>query len=303
MHNKLIAVLIGLTLLFGGGTAGAASETSPKETGKATTTPVSTNIGFIKNPPKELKERFPMCDAFLKVDWIDKEKKVGYSNYEAIIKGKKKKLWTLLYVGDVGAQHDWDVYQYKQQGRLKEIFEMIKYGTDEGNMLVWIPTYKGKSVAIHYISFERGRDSLADFRLNVCVPYPDEQKVWIVEGRSVKHTYSEAQRAELLERISQSSGRSLNKNNFESLWVLDVNFDGQEDFVLDRLLVATWSNKMYVTNDEYNSVKQEFQVMFPPNGRSCRMDARGSLTLTTDGKHYYINKCNITELTSKPGEE
>ena len=85
--------------------------------------------------------------------------------------------------------------------------------------------------------------------------------------------------------------------------MLDVNFDGQDDFVLDRLPVATWSNKMYVTNDEYNSVKQEFQVMFPPNGRSCRMDARGLLTLTSDGKHCYINECNITELTSKSGEE
>lgn len=30
----------------------------------------SNNIGFIKKPPKELKEKFPMCDQFLDVKWI-----------------------------------------------------------------------------------------------------------------------------------------------------------------------------------------------------------------------------------------
>ena len=30
----------------------------------------SNNIGFMKNPPKELKEKFPMCDQFLDVKWI-----------------------------------------------------------------------------------------------------------------------------------------------------------------------------------------------------------------------------------------
>jgi hypothetical protein len=39
-----------------------------------TTQPAITNIGFMESPPKELKEKFPMCDAFLKVEWIDKEK-------------------------------------------------------------------------------------------------------------------------------------------------------------------------------------------------------------------------------------
>jgi hypothetical protein len=34
------------------------------------------------NPSQKLKERFPMCDAFLKVKWIDKKKKIGYSRYD-----------------------------------------------------------------------------------------------------------------------------------------------------------------------------------------------------------------------------
>jgi hypothetical protein len=54
-----------------------------------TAQPPITNVGFMENPPKELKEKFPMCDAFLKVEWIDKEKKVGYSEYEFYNQGKK----------------------------------------------------------------------------------------------------------------------------------------------------------------------------------------------------------------------
>jgi hypothetical protein len=67
----------------------SALETSPKEPGKATVTTVLTNIGFMKSPPKELKKRFPMCDAFFKVEWIE-EKRIGYSRYDLYRDGKKK---------------------------------------------------------------------------------------------------------------------------------------------------------------------------------------------------------------------
>jgi hypothetical protein len=94
------------------------------------------NIGFMKNPPKELRERFPMRDAFLNVEWINKEKNIGYSNYEVIIKGKKKMMWALVALNNEVPSYDWDVYQYKREGRLKEIFEMLKYGEDKGNIFV-----------------------------------------------------------------------------------------------------------------------------------------------------------------------
>lgn len=39
-------------------------------TGDSQAEDYSNNIGFMKNPPKELKEKFPMCDQFLDVKWI-----------------------------------------------------------------------------------------------------------------------------------------------------------------------------------------------------------------------------------------
>ena len=133
MHNKLIAVLIGLALLIGGGTAGAVSEANPKEAGKATATPVLTNIGFMKNPPKELREKFPMCDAFLKVGWIDKEKKIGCSRYDLYQDGKKKgQMTALIYLNQYYPHFDYDLNVYRRAGELNKIFTFIKEGKYSG---------------------------------------------------------------------------------------------------------------------------------------------------------------------------
>ncbi len=35
------------------------------------------NVGFMKNVPPELRQKFPVCDEFLKVKWIDPERYVG----------------------------------------------------------------------------------------------------------------------------------------------------------------------------------------------------------------------------------
>jgi hypothetical protein len=147
---KLILVMVVLAV---GMTTGLASvlacAADEKIINKGKRNPVPENIGFMKKPPKELTEKFPMCDAFLNVEWINKEKNIGYSNYEVIIKGKKRMMWALVTLNDDIPTYGWDVYQYKQQGGLKEIFEMIKYGEDKGNIFVMIPTYKGISVKIY----------------------------------------------------------------------------------------------------------------------------------------------------------
>ena len=88
------------------------------------------NIGFMKNPPKALTEKFPMCDAFLNVKWIAPEKNIGYTHFEAIIKNKygrfkgRKSVWALV---DLDSQTiDYDVYQYNRKGRLQEIFNAVR---------------------------------------------------------------------------------------------------------------------------------------------------------------------------------
>jgi hypothetical protein len=293
----MVVLAVGLTIGLASVPAFAADE---KIINKEKVNPIPENIGFMKNPPKELTDKFPMCDAFLNVEWINKEKKIGYSHYEVKIKGKERMMWALVTLNNEVPSYDWDVYQYKRQGGLKEIFEMIKYGEDKGNIFVMTPTYKGKSVDIHQRS-PNDDDSFADHRCTVCIPYPDRQRVWIAEGRSVKQFYSQAERKELSDKIRETLGRSVKNEWLESLWILDVNFDGKEDFVLKKSFAVTWSNKVYLGKSVYKH--PEFELTFPPSGRTCRVKSF-KYPLTTDGRNYYIaNQCNLTELTSQSGKE
>ncbi|MFH2044721.1 MAG: hypothetical protein ABIK92_06210 [Pseudomonadota bacterium] len=301
MFKKLIVRVLLIVLSFMMMSATVFAETPAKEVEKNNAPPVIDNIGFIKNPPKELKEKFPMCDAFLKVEWIDKKYKIGYSHYEAKRKGEKKLMWALVtLLGDLPS-YRWDVYQYKRQGRLKELFEIIKYGKAKGSLGVLVRTYKGEYVKIFNMELDDG--ALADNRCTVCIPYPDEEMVWIAEGKSVGQNYSETQFEELTNKVKKP-GKPFNENWqkwLKSLWILDINFDGKKDFVLGRSLAATWQNKLYIVDSVYKD--HGFQQTFPPNGRTCYVRSLG-MPITTDGKNYYIgNQCNITELTSDSEKE
>ncbi len=35
------------------------------------------NVGFMKNVPSELRQKFPVCDEFLDVKWIDPKQHIG----------------------------------------------------------------------------------------------------------------------------------------------------------------------------------------------------------------------------------
>ena len=302
--SKLMLVMVALVV---GVTTGLASvpafAADGKFINKGKDDPVPENIGFIKNPPKELTEKFPMCDAFLHVEWINKEKQIGYSNYEIIIKGKKRMVWELIVLEGDHLFLGWDVYQFKRKGQLQEIFEMVKNGEEKVTPLLIILTYKDKSITIHGRS-PNDDDSLADHRCTVCVQYPDKKRVWIAEGKSIKQNYSAAQQKKLFNRIEKAAGKPINLNDpvqkewFESLYILDVNFDGKEDIVFKKSFFVTSHNMLYKVKRVYK-YEDEYQFTFPPTGRTCHVKSR-FFPLTTDGKNYYIdNQCNLTELTSQ----
>jgi hypothetical protein len=252
-----------------------------------------------------------MCDAFLKVEWIDKEKMVGYSHYEAIVKnkknkfrGEKKKVWALI---NMKGWHriDYDVYQYQREGRLEELFQKVR----EGEVSIGIPMmirhgdesidlYGGKAV-----NSDANQPLLSDHRQTVCVPYPDEKRVWIIEGKSVGQVYSEAQIAELNTRIDGLLGQSMPRRRIEALWLLDINRDGKQDFLFEGTFVYTVSNRLY--KSKRDTEHPYFKYTFPPGDGVCRVriDLAPLYLLTTDGKNYYQDGCNLTELTSQAVKE
>lgn len=271
--------------------------------------PNISNIGFVKNPPKALKEKFPMCDAFLKVEWIDKAKKIGYSHYEAMLfndKGmldrKIKTVWALVYLDDLWPSYTLDIYQYKRQGRMKELFDLVKNGEPVRVPNKFAIKYKGEFTAF----YDPLSPVLSDHRQTVCIAYPDEQRVWIIEGKSIKHVYSEAQQEILSDKVKYMD-KSLNLQLLEKFMVMDINFDGKDDYVFSNTfgfgaVIYSWMDKLYQVDHPVD--RFHYILTFPPNNRTCRIREDGIFPLTTDGKNYYIsNKCNLTKLTSYSEKE
>ncbi len=276
---------------------------------KTTPKPYQKNIGFVKNPPKALREKFPMCEAYLNVKWIDRARMIGHSHYEAtlindkgMLDGEKKMVFALVRLDDLWPSYTLDIYEYKHQGRMKELFDLVKHGEPIRVPNHFAIKYKGKST----VFFEPLSPVLSDHRQTVCIAYPDEQKVWIVEGKSVKQTYGEARQETLFNRVKEA-GNSLSRQLLEKLFVIDVNFDGKDDYVFQSelgfgVIVYSWADSLYKLDRPVDSF--DYVLTFPPSNRTCRLRIDGVFPLTTDGKNYYIsNQCNLTQLTSHSQKE
>lgn len=264
------------------------------------------NIGFMENPPMELKTKFPMCDAFLKVEWIDKKKKIGYSNYEAIMKTKdgqfkdRRKVRALVDL-DV-FRIDYDVYQYKREGRLEEIFDMIRNGRVQVGIPMMID-YKGEIISLYAggaVNYDASHPLLSDHRQTICVPYPDGLLAWVVEGKEVRQTYNEKQVDDLAKQIEGVRGNEVPRKRIEALWMLDINFDGKSDFLFEQSFFYSMPDRIYAMGRVLKH--PNFEFIFPPGNSTCLLKMAISYPLITDGMNYYFksinNQCNLTELTS-----
>lgn len=278
--------------------------------------PSVSNIGFMENPPKELKEKFPMCDAFLKVEWIDKEKKIGYSHYEAVIEEKKKSVWALVNLGNLMPSYTLDVYQYKRGNKMNELFELVKNGKPGRVYDLFVIDHKGGRAAFYENLID---PLLSNNQQTVCIAYPDEQRAWIIEGKSAEHAFSESQELELIAKLNEMKlpyytpeyAAALNRKSFGSLtqeivdplWVLDVNHDSKSDLVrisFGKDLVIYSSGDRYYQMAVKDNQDGYIAWSFPPGQRICELKPYGHGSfMTTDGKNFFLNNgCNLTQLTS-----
>lgn len=269
------------------------------------------NIGFLPNPSNELAGTFPMCDAFLRVEWIDVEKRIGYANYEAKMineKGdlekKTKTVWALVNLDDSNPSFTLNIYSYKRDQKMNELFELVKHGQPVRVPSHFAIKYKGK-VRVFY---EQISPVLGDNRKTICIPYPDAKKAWIVEGKTVKNLYADSQLSSLSVRINEM-GVVLDRKRLERLWIVDLNLDGNDDYLFDLLggelgvIGYSGAGKIYrASRSVVNG--SEYLLTFPTSQRTCQIRMGGVYPLITDGKNYYLsNQCNLTQLTSVIGKE
>jgi hypothetical protein len=322
-RNKRWAGCVSAILLLAASTQIPAEETAPEKSARAVS-----NIGFEKNPPAALKQKFPMCDEYLKVQWITKKKEIGYSEFEAPLTSvvgnsvARKKVSVLVLMRDpFGAFPElrYDVSSIKESGQLERLFDALRNGKIKGawggtNLLVESKDYNFRidfnSVELegHPYSFE-DEVVFADYQQTVCVVYPNGQRAWIAEGRRPEKIYDKATFDALFNNVKASIA-GLDRRVFARTWVLDVNRDGIPDYVGPGSIYSV-GNRYY----GYHLVegtgpsatgaptKKVPTYSFPPQNRTCAVKAP-TLYLTTDGKDYFLNnQCNLTDLTSQAGEK
>ena len=266
------------------------------------------NIGFMKNPPPELKARFPMCEEFLDVQWLDKKYMVGYSMYDVYVKkpvtapAVRKRFYAIVAIPfGVPAAYNFDAYQYAGKGRLKELFELIKSADNLGAGFLAFSVWKdGKRVDFHLndtmFNYGEIRPLLSDYRKTVCIGYPAGDRAWIIEGKTVGKTYTEDQVQELFNSL-KTQDIKIAFEVFKRMWILDVNGDGIDDYFMPRALIHSVGNQMRITGDEFKY--PNFIFSFPGTGQACSVDkTKMNFDLTTDGKSYFASGCNWTELSS-----
>lgn len=268
--------------------------------------PILDNKGFIKNPPKSLREKFPMCNAFLNVEWIDKEKKIGYSNYEIILNENKerKMMWSLVWLNDLWPQAIIDVYRYKKEGKLNELFSFIRRGK-----IISTPSYhlgiKDAERTEYFITTSPNpfNSTWSDNQQTVCIACPDGARAWIIEGKTVKNGLNETEKAILAKKIIKGLGHR--EEWFNALWLLDINHDGKMDYVRGEAVEYSFGEEYYLI--ERVKLQAGFGAWrFPPLNKECvvNKEVRWAYNLFTDGYNYYLsNECNLTELTSSNKKE
>lgn len=272
------------------------------------------SAGFINNPSKQLKEQFPVCDEFLKVDWINVSKKAGLAtvNYYSAGKLYQKERLTLVFLGDSGPLLA-DVEEFHQKWKIGQLTSLINRGEfawenlrgGEYQLQIQAVGKNGKAeiLGLHDISDKEEAPlntiSLAEWSKTVCITYPDGGRAFIQEGRRVDKVYPR----KMIER-KQEILRSWIPGLFFSEYsiLVDINMDGKEDFFQFGDVIYSSGAAYYLMKVD-STAENGFDtvVTSPTNTISCHLPPNAIPIrhyLTTDGKSFYLdNLCNLTELT------
>ncbi|WP_144307285.1 hypothetical protein [Oceanidesulfovibrio marinus] len=299
-----------------------ATPSSAAESDAINATPKIDNVGFMKNPPKELVDRFPMCDAFLNVEWIDEERMIGFSRYSVYgINGTivAKEIPAIIYLDPNFMHYDyiakvyrnrtdgWSMYKDMTDEELKLFFSVIKdnknYQPDLTPSFGAIMFERISSYLEKYTNYSSPSIyTLADGQLTVCIPYPGNQRMWIAEGKEAEKVYNKTElehieRGIKIENQDPTGGRL----SLENTIILDLNNDGKEDYTY-----LNWGWALYSAGNKYFQSIQLWKGerdnaygrwLFPPSDGVCDTGMLTNTFWTTDGVRYFLyNKCDIMQL-------
>jgi hypothetical protein len=129
--------------------------------------------------------------------------------------------------------------------------------------------------------------------------------MWIAEGKQIDKVYNKEEAQKIVAKIKKyvPSPFPLNGWNPGESWIVDLNFDGLEDYFSAGKVVYSCGGKYCDMKAlwERESDDTYGHWSFPPSTKKCKLkEWVGGLFLTTDGKSFFLNnQCNLTELTQR----
>jgi len=292
------------------------------------------NVGFMKNVSPELRQKFPVCDEFLDVKWIDAKQHIGrirvteyqndkpYSPIDAIVTLEQ---WPLRQNGSVFAAYVGDALRDKTFDAFVR-GARISYAAGDFFMIIRKGKRKEKLTSSLDVGHTWSRDlppplldadgaviaesfieSLAGKTKNVCLIEPEGDAAVIVEDKepffygmpdeASKQRYRAILNAAQgrCEEVVQKEGRYVcDMSRLEFGTSIDINGDGKEDYV----------SRFDLLNPDRTGTTMRFALIsgtsrFVEIPEDCDEEYLGEYPFSYNApeRSLYYGHCNLTQMS------
>lgn len=275
------------------------------------------NIGFRLDASPALKGSFGICDAFLDVKWIDRTASVGVLKADVYKNGTGETRYLLVRLEKPGSKAFYNsgngiFYEIDERHYASREFEKFLLGAQYNfsHERVFMTVSKGK-IAYRFpqepLPFEAfvthegdfPNRSFSRFTKTVCVAYPDEKTVFVIEAKkpfmnSPLDDHTKQNYDMVLNYTQKRCGRlksggaktDCDLNNLKDSYALDVNGDGKEDYII--LLSETREAKARAGRYLLISHKEGYGAK---DVSGCLGTGRFFYGVS-DGKSFYLGRCS-----------
>jgi hypothetical protein len=207
-----------------------------------------------------LKERFSMCDEFLDVKWVDRTRHTGLMKAEGYRNGKLETRYLIVRLETPGSKAfrnrgNGIFYEISEQEYNSAVFaKFLREGRhDFRHHNVFMYVTKGKKwerypqEPLPFEAFDKHRNefpnrSFTGFSRSVCIAYPGEKQVFVIEAKKPfavgSHDKGTKQAFAMVSDYARERCAAITKGgsgcNFASLkdsYALNVNRDGRDDYI------------------------------------------------------------------------
>jgi hypothetical protein len=218
------------------------------------------NIGFMAEVPKTLKDKFGLCNNFLDVKWINKQKLTGLAKADVDRDGRKESRFMIVHLEKPGSK----AYENRGNGIFYEIsrqeyedpgFAKFMLGASYGfrHRNVFMSVTRGKKSEryaqepLPFEAFDSHKDdfpnrSFSGFNGTVCIAYPDAKRVFVIEAKkpfmgAPMDEKSKLSFGTVLKHANErcaaiaDKGTECNFDPVKDSYALDLNGDGRDDYI------------------------------------------------------------------------